>query len=729
MKKPVLQRSMFIAIGTPKGESKGILSGFDDEMENEDYEERSPDNLEIIANNIRGDIRSMDERYLELAQLVGEAAFETPEEVVALMQSQMGQEAEGGVASVGAPAMPAAPQGIMQGVAEETPEPIQMAHGGIVHRQFGSPPDGERAQQVNMMRQNIANMMIAPGGPARAMGDLVQQQSPFLTRISQQAFQPVSQLAGRGVNMLNAARPYYNALGPYGRGAALLTAGALPGLTYMAGREPPPEGGPLLSEVPGVDAQGRYQPVLRGIENMPGTTEQKMAVRNIMQPDVSTQLGASDLGAGPTPEEVLNVVAPESAPTTPETATTREEVAAPAPGVAPVRPRTFKERVKDRIDIYKDVLGDDDNMRQAQALFLLAEAALNVANAPGRSIGERITRGMKGLPAGLGALGAEKARQDLAIRSAAVSAVEQEMAAEAKSSTQLLLRMAELNARNADLNSMADYLVKSQNMSPDKAFQFARLYKAGAIKQNDAGETVDLTGRVVHSPFRLVEGDVGFLPSNMPFVETGKRSLVPATAKERVSLAEQMGNNQSMASAIERVMQLPAFESMFGPMARVQSGLTTVLTPIFGSNVPFTNLPKDVQANLAMELRNELIQLNARNTSRPSVWEQKQVEKFVGDPKAILTSPDEFFGVLNNFRIKAINAANEADHRLNGTPLKQLSFIPLGTAKEPLQAKDAAYLSEYFRLRPNGEVYIQLPNERSPRKLTAQEYFSQTRPQ
>jgi hypothetical protein len=724
-----MQRSMFIAVGTPKSESKGILSGFDEEMENDDYEERSPDNLEIIANNLRGDIRSMDERYLELAQLVGEAAFDTPEEVVALMQSQMGQQPApaGGIAAMGAPTMPNASEGIMQGVAEE--EPVQMAQGGIVYRQLGSPPDGERAQQVNMMRQNIANMMIAPGGPARAMGDLYQQQSPFLTRVSQQAFQPVSQLAGRGVNMLNAARPYYNALGPYGRGGALLTAGALPILGYMAGQEPPPEGGPLISEVPGVDAQGRYQPVLRGIENMPGTPEQKAAVRNTAQMDnlVRTQLGFGlENMPGPTPEEVLNVVAPETAPTAEAPTTPQAPVAGPEALPRPAA-RTFKERVKDRIDIYKDVLGDDDNMRQAQALFLLAEAALNVANAPGRSIGERIARGVKGLPAGLGALGAEKARQDLAVRSAAVSAVESEMAAEAKSSTQLLLKMADLNAKNADLNSMANYLVTSQNMSPDKAFQFARLYKAGAIKQNDAGESVDLTGRVIYSPFKLVEGDVGFLPSNMPFVQTGQRSLVPATAKERTSIAEQMGNNQSMASAIERVMQLPAFESMFGPVARVQSGLTTVLTPIFGSNVPFTNLSKEVQSNLAMELRNELIQLNARNTSRPSVWEQKQVEKFVGDPKAILTSPDEFFGVLNNFRIKAINAANEADHRLNGTPLKQLTYIPMGTAKDPLQAKDSGYLNEYFRLRPNGEVYIQLPNERSPRKLTAQEYFNQAR--
>jgi hypothetical protein len=67
---PVMQRQMFMAIGTPskKGE-QGILSGMEDVQEG--YEDRTPDNLEIIANNLRGDIRSMDERYLELASMVG----------------------------------------------------------------------------------------------------------------------------------------------------------------------------------------------------------------------------------------------------------------------------------------------------------------------------------------------------------------------------------------------------------------------------------------------------------------------------------------------------------------------------------------------------------------------------------------------------------------------------------------------------------------------------------
>jgi hypothetical protein len=391
-------------------------------------------------------------------------------------------------------------------------------------------------------------------------------------------------------------------------------------------------------------------------------------------------------------------------------------------------PKDFKQRVQERMAIYKEVLGDDENARKAQALFLLAEAALNVGAAKGTSNAERILKGLKGLPAGLSAIATEKSKQDMAIASAAISSVESQMAQESKDSTKLLMKIADLNAKNADVNTMAQYLVETQHFSPEKAQQVAKLSKAGAIKTNDAGEMVDLTGRVISSPYRLVDGDVGYLPADgsLPFVSVGKSSLVPATAKDRPALASEMSNNQSMVNAIERVMQMPSFETAFGPVARVQSGLTSVLTPFFGANVPFTNLAKDVQLNVAMELRNELIQLNARNTSRPSVWEQKQIEKFIGDPKAILNSPEEFFGILNNFRVKAINRTNEIEHQLNGSPLKQLEYIPMGTAKEPLQAKDARYLQEFFRLRPNGSIYLQLPNEKSPRKFTAQEWYKQT---
>lgn len=765
MKKPVMQREMFIAMA-PKSGSKGILSGFDEEMEIEDYEDRTPENLEIIANNLRGDIRSMDERYMELAQMVGESAFETPEEVVALMQAQMGQQPQqgatpapsqqpGGIAALGGATAPQAPQGIMQGVAGPTDQgpmeqPIQMAHGGIVHRQLGSPPTGEVApgrRALGFMRfmepgsipdprtmaprsVPIPQVQVAKTIPmyglltgegaqflqsGAARPGTLPQQIPLTTRLSTSLYEGMRAAPGFarevGRTMMST---------PQGRAAAVIGTGVTAALPFLGGREQAPSDQVAVSEVPGVDAQGRYTPV-----PLPMPTRGKTGdvERDIGEPPMRGKTGIPGLDVGGEEPAVTAPAPTVTAPTVIPPAATAEKIAAPAP-----KPRDFKGRVEDKIAIYKDVLGDDKNMRQAQALFLLAEAALNVAGAPGRSTAERLAKGLKGLPAGMGALGAEQAKQDLAIRSAAVSSVEQEMAAESKQATQLMLKMADLNAKNADINTMAQYLVDSANFSPDKAVQVAKLSKAGGIKPNEAGEMVDFTGRVISSPYRLTDGDVGFLPADgsMPFVSVGKRSLVPATAKDRPALATELANNQSMVGAIERVMQLPAFESMFGPLAKVQSGLTSVITPFFGADAPFTNLPKDIQKNIARELHNELLQLNARNTSRPSVWEQKQVDKIIPNEDAILTSQEEFFGVLNNFRVKAINRANEIEHQLTGAPLKQLEPIPIGTAKDPLQAKDAAYLGEFFRLRPNASIYIQLPNEKSPRKYSAQEYFKQT---
>jgi hypothetical protein len=113
MKNPVMQRSMFIAVGQGPRKNDGILSGLGDDTE-EGFEDRRPDNLEIIANNLRGDIRSLDERYLELAQMVGESAFDTPEEVLALMQGRLPPAAPQQV-----PGMPE--QGPEQGMPQEMP--------------------------------------------------------------------------------------------------------------------------------------------------------------------------------------------------------------------------------------------------------------------------------------------------------------------------------------------------------------------------------------------------------------------------------------------------------------------------------------------------------------------------------------------------------------------------------------------------------------------------------
>lgn len=178
MKSTILERPLFKKdVEEDEVENVGIMQGFMDEMEAEDeYEmdddddqtakmmDRQPNSPEILMNNLRGDMRSVDARFEELADLVGyNAASETPEEVLALLQPVLAQQQampQGGIPAalppeMGAmnpnmgmmppPAMP--PEAAMGGIgalpADQGPAPVAMAQGGYVqHFQDGSDEDG-----------------------------------------------------------------------------------------------------------------------------------------------------------------------------------------------------------------------------------------------------------------------------------------------------------------------------------------------------------------------------------------------------------------------------------------------------------------------------------------------------------------------------------------------------------------------------------------------------------
>jgi len=161
----------------------GIMQGFlemmnedDDEFEEDDEYEagemlgRTPDSPEILMNNLRGDMRSIDARRDELADLVGySAAAETPEPVLAMLQPVLAQQGigammppgpmpPGGISPVGAPNMPNVPNvpnvpnmpsemmapmqpmpaggigDMAPGAMPPGPPPLQMARGGEVQR-------------------------------------------------------------------------------------------------------------------------------------------------------------------------------------------------------------------------------------------------------------------------------------------------------------------------------------------------------------------------------------------------------------------------------------------------------------------------------------------------------------------------------------------------------------------------------------------------------------------
>jgi hypothetical protein len=224
MKSKVIDRPMFKKKGPPVPpedvNNVGIMQGFmdqvsmmddmegeeedEDEMEMGKMMDRRPDSPEILMNNLRGDMRSVDARVEELADLVGyRAASETPTEVLALLQPVLAQQGAmvqpppqmampaqanpmaapaGGVADLAAMAqgpqtappmpMPEAPPpggiGSLPAAAEQQ-APIAMKDGGIVqHFQAGS--DEEGVTPVDLSGQQA---FYPPDLVAKAQQDVV----------------------------------------------------------------------------------------------------------------------------------------------------------------------------------------------------------------------------------------------------------------------------------------------------------------------------------------------------------------------------------------------------------------------------------------------------------------------------------------------------------------------------------------------------------------------------
>lgn len=155
-------------------ENVGIMAGFKDMMEMEDDDMgdmdeedrvasevmgRSPKSPEILMNNLRGDMRSIDARVDELADMVGyRAAKDTPQEVLALLQPVLAQQQGIGAAPASAelmqgpqppmappPMPPGAPMAppMAPGAPEMPPEMMAAMMGGGGPQDMAGPPPPE----------------------------------------------------------------------------------------------------------------------------------------------------------------------------------------------------------------------------------------------------------------------------------------------------------------------------------------------------------------------------------------------------------------------------------------------------------------------------------------------------------------------------------------------------------------------------------------------------------
>jgi hypothetical protein len=230
------KKDMEIEVEAMPVDNVGIMQGFlemmnedddleegDDEMEAGEMLGRTPDSPEILMNNLRGDMRSIDARRDELADMVGyAAAVETPDSVLAMLQPMLAQQGIGAmvppgmglppgagmppgpspVSPVGAPNMPNVPNmpsdmmapmqpmpaggigDMAPGAMPPGPPPLQMARGGVVQRfSQGSTPAAVTSAEdaaffppetVQMARQ-LASTYLTPKTTAQTPFDLAKE--------------------------------------------------------------------------------------------------------------------------------------------------------------------------------------------------------------------------------------------------------------------------------------------------------------------------------------------------------------------------------------------------------------------------------------------------------------------------------------------------------------------------------------------------------------------------
>lgn len=333
-------------------ENVGIMQGFLDEMEDEMGEEedadeensaaevldRRPNSPEILMNNLRGDMRSVDARREELADLVGyPAAAETPESVLAMLQPVLAQGAGLGALPQSLP--------MAQGPQPPMPPPPGAA--------MGAPPPGAPP--------------LPPGAAAPPPGDMAA--------------------------LLAAAGP-----APGG--------GMAPGpMMGPDGQLIPPEGMPPIQMKDGGYVQRFYQG--SGQEGVTSDDE---------EPSLDEE-DTSSLGMR-LPPELL-----EYARTGYSKMLTQPTAAMP----------DLKATTMEREQMYRDLLGEDKESRQAQLLLMLGQKGLQLAgnvDAQGRPLRgstlSRLATVASEIPGAVGQFIAEEDKNKRAIRMAAIQAAEKE---------------------------------------------------------------------------------------------------------------------------------------------------------------------------------------------------------------------------------------------------------------------------------------------------------------
>jgi len=824
MKSTVLDRPMFRGASRPDIDNIGIMQGFmepgssgdteetpddlqssqnDEDMEASHMVDRRPDSPEILMNNLRGDMRSVDARYKELADLFGPAvARDTPEEVLALLQPVLAGSKEGIGALPGAQALPGmmpapapAPPG---GMLPPPPPPGGMPPppGAAAQGPQGAPgPFPSAPNAGGAPGQGPAPVNMAGGGDVGMVAHAGRFGDSRLAYLSPAARQMLVDQGGSGtINPLTGLHEYpvwWDALAGgarLGYGGVRDAAGAIGTGLKSAGEY---VGGGLRSagEYVGAQAQkgvdaiynsplgpmaARAENALQDMGKAIGSAgaDAVSAGRQIIAQNPKTAIGAAGTGivgsgaamlgyGGPRPDTA--VAGPNPAGTNPAGVNlagppgtvsgadrAAPEAAPGANGAAPVVPSAvppaaagaetndFLSRTNKRFGELKQALTspEDKDWMQAQALFLLADAALKIPSAGGRTPLETISRAGAGIPAGFAALGAQRAGKDTKIRTAAAEQVLGEQSEERKYRQQMEIANVKglfelLKAQRPLAEIEAVVRASNPGFTSAQVTDMARGLHSNLFifgKDENGNPTItNKTNSQVFGPAAAAPNpdEIGYVPPNHPNTQR-TRSLSKATPKEIPDLLKEKADLQSYSNRLDDLVGGNMFQA-FGPMANIQRVTgTNILLPLFGPDAPWAKLDNAAKARQLEMFSKEFQRAEAAGGGRIAVAEQRELSAMLENPSKFLSSPELAFSTLNRVRIGTINRIAEINNRIdpkNYPAVRINPNAPTGltpeTALDVTDINSLRMLDDFAKRAPGYQPYITSGPGIKPERITA----------
>jgi hypothetical protein len=761
MKEEILKRAMFAMPLSKESKNSGIMSGFDmDEMEedvdvNADLEEmppmaRTPQNPEILMNTLRGDMRSVDARYMELAQMVGEeAAMETPPEVLAMLMGQMGAQQAGIGAlpqgqgmmppgaqmpapdQMGAPQpAPAMPQGgipMPQGMESASPfsqgaeAPQGFAYGGEV----AAPPTPDGMPPMYA----AAGAFINPAMRAmQFMGDKASQYGSAANAALGRMF-----MTPQGIS-----QPYLeNLRGPGGkfmaeqvqRGGNLLqptfTQGLQEGVARLAEQYPrvaqmalPAAGLAALAAAPKGGQGERMGSSL--VDQIPTDSREEMVRSSVLDQPAAVSMSL-DRPFTTTKPERYNITegAPAAAPVVP-TAGQETRPEAPAEtdelgafiteklgafdkrqkdaGVAGAIKDAVKEKSKaDRIrearaeyePLFKEILGDDKEAAKVNALLLLSEAGLKLAGTRKPTFAMALADAASGLPRGFAAIAAQERELGVKGRMAALQQAIGDVEAQDKYAQALKLQMLK-----GDYDLLKEQVKQGGGVTEDAGMGLrVTKTKSGSLVGSGIDPNDSSVKSAVNSRFTLRDTD-------NPFVEN--RGQAPTTVEqdkgERIKLGNTLRSLDNSLATLDNLKSV--YTSAYGPGAWFADKVNNLLVPVDPTGAIRPNFDTADAATRISTGMNSLLKniASANDGGRVAVQEQEWVRetaKGISDPTAFFSNKElaaKQFGsmeaMLRNARQQVLTQLGfEGNDYVMNTPNTGTKNDPFMIPADPAQQK------------------------------------------